>query len=344
MTWWILIPLWLCSGKVELVEIDGNSTTTTTTTTAMATDTTTTTTTTTTSTSTEEKTTTLAAAPKDAPTRIRFSFDPAQVIVHFIPSKQRKNTGEIKGCEAYICEAPTISKKCQRKQTPKHRTSASFPKLKRSQTYYVTVLCHSQAGKSPHSPWILLIAPSASKEIVPERIERHGSGIEVLLVVDDGLNLELSWSFSFTNGSNFPIEYVKSVDVYAYKKPKDGMYGSRKVKSTGRNDKIRLGLSPSFTFDTGCHFYAVNTTFIDNSILFYSTEETCYSHTSAGFVILYIVITVLVLVAIIAITTSARTQKYAANTASAKPSKSHPRQSSMRYKGSRQRTPGAHRR
>lgn len=43
-----------------------------------------------------------------------------------------------------------------------------------------------------------------------------------------------------------------------------------------RSDIWPLQLSPAFTFNTGCHFYAINVTFLDNTMSFYSTDEKCY--------------------------------------------------------------------
>ncbi|EYC37315.1 hypothetical protein Y032_0805g2442 [Ancylostoma ceylanicum] len=223
----------------------------------------------------DESTTVLPlASPEVGPSDVRLNFAPSLVTVHFTPVSQGK-TGERKGCEVYICGDAEITKKCHKKRAQKG-TSASFKGLKHKETFYTTVRCFSQEGRSSQSPWIMFVTPTKTKRTIPEKTSRYDSGIEVALNVDDGLNLDLSWSFSFINGSKFPIHHVKAIEIYAYKKPREGIYTFNKITEDKADGSVTLGLSPSFTFDTGCHFYAINVTFIDDTTSFYSTDETCY--------------------------------------------------------------------
>ncbi|KAL6732369.1 hypothetical protein Aduo_003134 [Ancylostoma duodenale] len=214
------------------------------------------------------------ASPGAGPSDVRLNFAPSVVTVYFKPATEGK-TGKHKGCEVYICGDAKITKKCIKKLAPKG-TLASFKGLKHEETYYATVTCVPKKGRSTQSPWIMFVTPTKTKRTIPGKIRRYDSGIEVALNVDDGLNMDLSWSFSFTNGSKFPIHHVKTVEIYAYKKPREGIYTFEKLIKDTADGSITLGLSPSFTFDTGCHFYAINVTFLDDTTSFYSTDEICY--------------------------------------------------------------------
>ncbi|EYC35072.1 hypothetical protein Y032_1158g3711, partial [Ancylostoma ceylanicum] len=58
--------------------------------------------------------------------------------------------------------------------------------------------------------------------------------------------------------------------------PRGGVYCYGKLMPSKKIQQITLGLSPSFTFVTGCFFYAINVTYMDESSSFFSTDETCY--------------------------------------------------------------------
>ncbi|RCN43721.1 hypothetical protein ANCCAN_10285 [Ancylostoma caninum] len=125
----------------------------------------------------------------------------------------------------------------------------------------------------------MFITPTESKAGIPGVVERLNSGIETYFEVHDGFNLDLIWWFSLVNGSTFPASYVKLVEVFEHKKIPGGAYKSNLRKQVRSNGSVRIGLSPSLTFDISCYFYSLNVTFVDSTYAFYSTDEKCYNRT-----------------------------------------------------------------
>ncbi|CAJ0595360.1 unnamed protein product [Cylicocyclus nassatus] len=236
---------------------------------------------------------------------ISFDFDLPNLHVHFIAPANS-------GCEIFICKRLSTAEDCHRKKTEADVTTAVFKKIKPAELYYMTGTCTFPQGRGPLSPWIKIITPTKTKRTTPKEISLQSSGINAELKVDEGLNVELIWGFSFSNGSKFHVHYVKNVELIVYRKRRsESEYAAEKTKEKGVNGRIRLGLSPSYTFTLGCFFYAMNATFLDDTKLFISTDEICYTMLSASFLFTYILAALLIVLALVGIAMSSRMPRYA---------------------------------
>ncbi|EYC35133.1 hypothetical protein Y032_1138g3672, partial [Ancylostoma ceylanicum] len=77
-----------------------------------------------------------------------------------------------------------------------------------------------------------------------------------------------------------------------------GAYKRTLLKQDHSYGSVKLGLSPSLTFDSSCYFYSLNVTFVDNTYAFYSVEN-CYNLFTTSYLILYAFIVVIIIVLII---------------------------------------------
>uniref|UniRef100_A0A7I4Y2U3 Fibronectin type-III domain-containing protein n=1 Tax=Haemonchus contortus TaxID=6289 RepID=A0A7I4Y2U3_HAECO len=249
--------------------------------------------------------------PHSSPTNVLLTFkSPESVTISFTVPPQMNPDIKDEGCEVNVCPSQALSESCRKELVTQDLSSASF-NVKHSEAYYTTVVCKTDGTSGPRSPWLFFTAPTLSKRTVPGVAHYVESGINVFFDAEDTLNLVLSWKFSFSNGSEFKNAYVKWIRISSYAKARNGVYVRPDVVSQdAMASNINLGLSPSLTFDIGCHFYSLNVTFIDGFSSFISSEETCYGYTSASFIILYMIGGILVLVAIVCVITSGRTKKY----------------------------------
>ncbi|RCN43723.1 hypothetical protein ANCCAN_10287, partial [Ancylostoma caninum] len=174
------------------------------------------------------------------PTNVHLTFeDPKIASVHFKSLMTEWVPDEHKGCQFF--ETPLTD------------------------TYYTTVSCFSIEAYGPQSPWIVFKTPTNWKVGLPKEAKPHvstpNSGVELKLSVQERFNVDLSWSLHFVNKTL--SKKLKSVGVSVHRKRPFGKYKSALLKQGQLEGKIRVGLSPSYTFDLGCYFYSLNATFVD---------------------------------------------------------------------------------
>nr|CDJ94375.1 unnamed protein product [Haemonchus contortus] len=116
--------------------------------------------------------------------------------------------------------------------------------------------------------------------------------------VSGWFNLVVTWSLQSRNGSQLKGDFVKHVLIRRFKQDKDGTWIGGEVVSENLDERIHVGLSPGFKFDTNCYIYTINVTLANGGTVNGRSEEQCYSMLSPSYVMLYLVILVAVLLVV----------------------------------------------
>ncbi|KAK5970218.1 hypothetical protein GCK32_014557, partial [Trichostrongylus colubriformis] len=200
-------------------------------------------------------------------------FNPADVYINFEPLPLDKLPGIDKGCKNLI-----------------------------SEVYYASVECSTGAGPSPRSTWVPVetgkfgVGPAGKVTRRPIKSTESESDVDVSIKASGGMSIIVSWSFVMKNGSRFDQRHIKNLRVLHYSKGSDNAYSVRRTLTKDPTlRQIDAGLSPGYKFDLSCHFYAINVSFHSNRSAYETTEETCYSFVSPGFLILYATVLVVIL-------------------------------------------------
>ncbi|EYC35137.1 hypothetical protein Y032_1138g3673 [Ancylostoma ceylanicum] len=153
------------------------------------------------------------------PTKVHLTFEhPKLAYVHFQSPMTEWVLDEYKGCEVYICRSANITAECKSKRISHRERIGSFTEMGSNEYYYTTVTCFSIERYGPQTSWIVFKTPTNWKVGVPKEEKVHNSGVEMKLYVDEGFNVDLSWSFYFVNKTQLEKQHVRSVDVSVHRK------------------------------------------------------------------------------------------------------------------------------